>query len=132
MASFLMAADAKREVWIEAGARMIAVDSLVHAWMHRTGILHRLKAEHLYGEGCYGPGGCSDIIRQLSGLMDARQFNADYPKDFPRFVQHAIWRFCAQDELNTCNGIRIRDTGRCKQRACELYSDCDRRIFNPR
>lgn len=127
MASFLLAADAERDAWIEAGARMIAIDSLVHNWMHRTGILQRLKANHFYGDGCYQPGGCSEIIERVSSLIDARQFNLAYPKEFPRFVQHALWRFCAQDELNTCNGNRIQDLGRCKQRTCELYTQCGRR-----
>jgi len=131
MADFLLAADAERTAWIEAGARMIAVDSLVHNWMHRTGVLHRLKAEHPYGEACYRTGGCSEIIEWVSKGIDARQFNPGYPKDFPRFIQHALWRFCAQDELNTCNGNRIKDTDRCKQRVCELYNRCGRRRLHP-
>lgn len=127
MASFLLAADVERPNWIEAGARMIAVDSLVHNWMHRTGILRRLTVTHPYGDGCYKPGGCSEIIERASALIDAQAYSRDYPGDFPRFIQHAIWRFCAQDELNTCNGIRIKDTGRCKQKVCELYPQCGRR-----
>lgn len=132
LASLLLAADVERESWVRAGAGMIAIDSLVHNWMHRTGILHRLKAPHAYGEDCYRRGGCADLIELISGQIDARAFNEQYPQDFPRFVQHAIWRFCAQDELATCNGLRIKDTGRCKQRVCELYSDCGRRALSPR
>jgi hypothetical protein len=30
--------------WTEAGAHMIAIDTLVHNFLHRTGILHRLGA----------------------------------------------------------------------------------------
>lgn len=127
MATLLLGADAERSDWLEAGARMIAIDTLVHNWLHRTGILHQLKAGHEYGVACYRDRGCSQIIEQASGLIDARQFNSNYPLDFPRFIQHAIWRFCAQDELNTCNGNRIKDTARCQQRVCELYPDCARR-----
>jgi hypothetical protein len=32
---------------------MIAVDTLVHNFLHRTGILHRLDASHAYGPACY-------------------------------------------------------------------------------
>jgi hypothetical protein len=43
LANFLLAGDARRVVWIEAGAVMIAVDTLVHNFLHRTGILGRLR-----------------------------------------------------------------------------------------
>jgi hypothetical protein len=46
-AGFLLAGDARRALWIEAGAVMIAVDTLVHNFLHRTGILVRLGAGHL-------------------------------------------------------------------------------------
>lgn len=130
MSTFLMSGDIGRSHWINAGVRMIAVDSLVHNWMHRTGILHRLKASHPYGASCYQAGGCAEIIEHVSSRIDAREFNPDYPKDFPRFVQFALWRFCSVGELNTCNGVRIKDTERCRQNACELYGACDRRRLN--
>jgi hypothetical protein len=69
--------------WTEAGAHMIAIDTLVHNFLHRTGILHRLGAAHLYGLGCYQPNGCADIIRSVSATIDARQFNRSFPKVFP-------------------------------------------------
>jgi hypothetical protein len=31
---------------------MIAIDTLVHNWLHRTGILHRFEADHAYGMAC--------------------------------------------------------------------------------
>ena len=65
---------------------MIAVDTLVHNFLHRTGILHRFRAEHAYGVACYRPGGCADIIDTVAQQIDARQFN---PAAFPRSVQHA-------------------------------------------
>jgi hypothetical protein len=39
MATLLLGGDAERAEWIAAGASMIAVDTLVHNWLHRTGIL---------------------------------------------------------------------------------------------
>lgn len=95
LADLLLAAGDGRPLWREAGAGMVAVDSLVHNWMHRTGVLARLGCDHPYGTKCYGPSGCASIIAAVSDQLDARAFNADYPKSFPRFVQHSIWRFCA-------------------------------------
>jgi hypothetical protein len=132
MASLLLAGDIDRPEWITAGARMIAVDSLIHNWMHRTGILRLMGADHLYGQGCYQNGGCAELIENISGCIDARHYNRTFPKDFPRFVQYALWKFCAADELNVCNGNRIRDTGRCKQTTCQLYNICARRRLHER
>ena len=41
---------------------MIAIDTLVHNFLVRTGILQRFDADHPYGAACYRPGGCADII----------------------------------------------------------------------
>ncbi len=65
--------------------------------------------EHPYGARCYAPRGGAEILDGLARRVDARAFNPDFPTYFPRFVQNAIWRFCAQDELNICNGNRIDD-----------------------
>jgi hypothetical protein len=65
-----------------------------------------MGAEHLYGGKCYGPNGCASIIELVSRRIDARRFNGDFPRVFPRFVQLAIWRFCAQDVVDQCNGTR--------------------------
>ena len=62
---------------------MIAVDTLVHNFLHRTGILHRFQADHAYGAACYRPGGCADIIEAVAHQIDARQFNRRFPKTFP-------------------------------------------------
>ena len=53
LAELLLGADPKRERWVSAGATFIAIDSLVHAFLHRTGILRRFAAEHPYGDRCY-------------------------------------------------------------------------------
>jgi len=126
LADLLLAADPDRPLWVEAGAGMIAIDSLVHNWLHRTGILMRLGIGHAYGPKCYGPQGCSSAIEALSATIDARQFNSSYPADFPRFVQRAIWSFCAQAGLDECNGNRIDDRVRCNRQDCGLYGLCGR------
>ena len=57
----------KRRRWVETGASRIAVDTLVHNFLHRTGILHRFRAGHAYGAACYRPSGCAEIIAGLGG-----------------------------------------------------------------
>jgi hypothetical protein len=116
-----------KPAWTEAGAHMIAIDTLVHNFLHRTGILHRFGADHPYGLGCYRPTGCADLIRSIASTIDARQFNRSFPKVFPRFVQHAIWRYCAQSYFNVCNGNRIDDRQACQNGFCQLYRRCDRK-----
>jgi hypothetical protein len=125
LSSLLLASS--KPLWPEVGASMIAVDTLVHNFLHRTGILHRLGANHPYGAACYRPNGCADTIRTISTRIDARPFNRTFPQAFPRFVQHAIWRYCAQGYLNICNGNRIDDRRDCQNRYCQLYITCDRK-----
>ena len=126
LSSLLLGAPKKMVLWIEVGGTMIAIDTLVHNFLHRTGILARFNANHLYGTACYRPGGCADIIAAVAGRIDARQFNPLFPQPFPRFVQHAIWRYCSQSGLDVCNGNRINDTERCGNRDCQARLMCDR------
>src|SRR5712691_4348686 len=76
-----------RPRWAEVGGSMIVADSLVHNFLHRTGILRRLSADHPFGPQCYRPGRCTEIIRTASAGIDAKKFNAGFPETFPRFVQ---------------------------------------------
>lgn len=132
MTTLLLGGDAERKNWIAEGAVMVVVDSLVHNWMHRTGILRALGKEHPYGDACYGAEGCAVLIERLSRSVDARAYNPDYPKHFPRFVQYAIWTFCSADGLNICNGNQIDDLKRCRRRDCDLYVPCARRQLHRR
>jgi hypothetical protein len=131
LSELLLAGDAKRPVWIEAGAVMIAVDTLVHNFLHRTGILRNLGSEHPYGNRCYAPGSCAAIIERIAAKIDARRFNPAFPANFPRFVQHAIWRFCAQNGLDRCNGHRIDDRLPCEQTDCTVFASCGRGPLKP-
>jgi hypothetical protein len=129
LSSLLLGAPKKMVLWIEVGGAMIAIDTLVHNFLHRTGILARFNANHLYGAACYRPGGCADIIAAVAQRIDARQFNPAFPQTFPRFVQHAIWRYCARNGLDVCNGNRINDTKRCNNIDCRVRPMCDRVVL---
>ncbi|MBR0842912.1 hypothetical protein JQ607_22145 [Bradyrhizobium liaoningense] len=126
LADILLAAPVSKPLWLETGFSMIAIDTLVHNFLKRTGLTRRLGPEHTYGSACYSENGCADIIGRIARQIDARQFNPDYPRHFPRFVQHAIWRFCAQSELNVCNGNNIDDEFRCRNAYCALFRHCER------
>jgi hypothetical protein len=116
--------------WRETGAGMIAVDTLVHNFLHRTGILQRFGAQHAYGAACYQPGRCADIVCRVAHQIDARAFNPGFPSVFPRFVQHAMWRYCAQNGLGICNGNRINDGKSCDNIYCQIRKSCDRISLN--
>ena len=126
LSALLLGAPKKMVLWTEVGGSMIAIDTLVHNFLHRTGTLARFNANHPYGPGCYRPGGCADIIQAVAERIDARQFNPTFPQTFPRFVQHAIWRYCSQNGLDVCNGNRIDDNKRCENRDCRVRLMCDR------
>src|ERR1700730_14169507 len=126
LSCILLGAPKRMEYWIEVGGSMIAIDTLVHNFLHRTGILKRFNANHLYGLACYQPGGCADIIQAVAERIDARQFNPSFPNVFPRFVQHAIWKYCSQSGLDICNGNQIDDRRRCENKNCRARLMCDR------
>jgi hypothetical protein len=126
LSALLLGAPRKMVLWTEVGSTMIAIDTLVHNFLHRTGILARFNAEHTYGAACYRPGGCADIIQAVAERIDTRQFNPTFPQTFPRFVQYAIWQYCAQDGFDVCNGNRIDDNKRCENRECRVRLMCDR------
>src|ERR1700730_1691309 len=126
LSALLLGAPSKMVLWTEVGGTMIAIDTLVHNFLHRTGILARFNANHLYGAACYRPGGCADIIAAVAERIDARQFNPTFPQTFPRFVQYAIWQYCSQSGLDVCNGNRINDARRCESKDCRVRLMCDR------
>lgn len=126
LADLLLAGDPSRERWRIVGASFVAVDSLVHNFLHRTGVLQRFKATHEIGPACYAAGGCASLIDGLAQRFDARRYHSAYPQPFARWVQYSIWRFCAADGLGVCNGNRIHDLARCGNRFCPVFDDCDR------
>ena len=132
LSGLLMGASKGRPHWFETGKAMIAVDTLIHNFLHRTGILEDCGAAHSYGVGCYAKGGCADIIRAAAAQIDAAAFNAGYPSLFPRFVQHAIWRFCSIEACNVCNGNRIDDRKACENNHCQLFDKCGHKPLTKR
>jgi hypothetical protein len=131
LADLLLAGDPQRPLWTEAGAVMIAVDTLVHNFLHRTGILGRLGKDHAYGTACYAPAGCSEILERIAANIDAGRFNSAFPANFSRFVQHAVWAFCAEGGLDQCNGRQIDDRKRCTRTECPVFRLCDRVPLKP-
>ncbi|WP_336490739.1 hypothetical protein [Methylobacterium nigriterrae] len=131
LSDLLLGADPKRERWVTTGASLIVVDTLVHNWMHRTGTLRRLRSKHAYGPACYRPGGCATIIEAVASRIDARQFGASFPATFPRYLQKAIWQFCAESGRNVCNGNQIDDSHPCANRTCCLSGRCRRVALRP-
>jgi hypothetical protein len=129
LSTILMADRNRRPQWFEVGSQMVVVDTLVHNFMHRTGILHRFGASHSYGPACYGSGNCADLLRLVSAAVDARQFNSTYPANFARFVQHALWRYCAADGFNVCNGNMIDDRRSCENESCIVYNNCSKKAL---
>jgi len=125
-ADFLLGAGRRGSRWAEVGGSMIAIDTLVHNFLQRTGILARTHCDHLYGPACYGPRGCADVVRLISSNIDARAFNSNFPANFPRYVQRCIWRFCSQEGFGVCNGLKIDDRFRCEQVECRVFGRCDR------
>jgi hypothetical protein len=69
-------------LWKAAGAQLIVIDTLVHNWLHRTGILNGLDARHPYGPKCYAPNGCADILRRAALRIDARRAWMVAPPDW--------------------------------------------------
>jgi hypothetical protein len=67
LSQLLLGAPRSRRRWREVGGSMIAVDTLVHNFLHRTGILDRFDARHSYGPACYRPRGCAEIIETVAG-----------------------------------------------------------------
>jgi hypothetical protein len=126
LSTLLIGAREHRPVWRETGTAMIAVDTLVHNFLHRTGILQDCGSSHAYGAACYGQSGCAEIIRSVADRIDTRTLNPAFPQRFARFVQNAIWRFCAGDCLNLCNGNRIDDRRACQIGYCHLHQRCGR------
>jgi hypothetical protein len=131
LAEILLAGGSSRPNWLAVGSRLIAIDSLVHNFLHRTGILAAFERPHLYGPVCHGGQGCEEVIGQLSRQFDARSINPDYPADFPRFVQFSIWRFCSEGGFGICNGRQIDDRMPCERTDCIVGTHCSRLPLHP-
>ena len=126
LSSLLLGPGFRRPHWLDVGASFVVVDTLVHNFLHRTGILHEFDADHAYGAACYRANGCAALIDRIACQIDTSIFNPAFPKVFPRFVQLAIWRYCSESGRDICNGNRINDRGPCANVHCQLRSRCER------
>jgi hypothetical protein len=73
LSCILLGAPKKMVLWTEVGGSMIAIDTLVHNFLHRTGILARFNADHAYRAACYRPGGCAYSSRSPTDRCPAVQ-----------------------------------------------------------
>ena len=126
LSTLLIGAGKLKPRWLEVGTSFVAVDTLVHNFLHRTGILRRFEADHAYGLGCYRARGCAQLIEAIAAEIDATAFNPRFPSFFPRFVQSAIWHYCAENGFDVCNGNRVDDREACNNVYCRLHGRCDR------
>ena len=117
--------------WLAVGSHMLTVDTLVHNFMHRTGLLADHNVPHAFGAACNLEGHCAEIIRAAAAQIDARAYDPDYPANFPRLIRSALWQFCARDEFAISNGDRIDDRLLCSGEHCPVAGD-SRRIFSER
>jgi hypothetical protein len=88
-AHLLMGAGPRRSDWIKVGRSLVAVDSLVHNFLHRTGILGAFDRNHSYGKRCYRSDGCTGVIHDLAVRIDASEINPRFPRTFPRQIGRA-------------------------------------------
>ncbi len=131
-ADLLLGANSKRARWIEVGGSMVAIDSLVHNFLHRTGILYHYGSEHKVGIACYGKNGCAKVTDYIARQINCSEIDKSYPVYFPRFIQHAIWLYCAESGAGICNGNSVDDAFRCAKQTCLIYDDCGRVTLKPR
>ncbi len=129
--SLLMAGGSERRDWQKVGRTMVTIDSLLHNFFHRTGILAAFDLHHQYGHICFSARGCAGVIYQLADRIDARIIDASYPRCFPRQIEVAIWTFCAESQLDICNGRHIDDRFPCARADCPVGGRCSRLVLHP-
>lgn len=131
LGGLLLAGGRERPDWLKVGRSLVTIDSLVHNFFHRTGILQALDQIHAYGTACHGSRGCAAVMYQLAERIDARTFNKAFPKTFPRLIEFAIWAFCAETRDDICNGRRIDDRFACTKTDCPVGDRCSRIPLRP-
>jgi hypothetical protein len=105
----------------EIGAEMVAIDSLVHNFLHRTGALDEYQKPHNYGPACHTSNGCLEVIEKIAKEIDCQEYHSSYPAYFPRLIQLYIWTYCSMSGENICNGNKCKE-GK-PNRECGLYEE---------
>jgi hypothetical protein len=129
LSSLLMAS--RRTAWRKLGRSLVVVDSLVHNFLHRTGILAAFKCSHGYGSACYGEAGCAVVLYRLAAAIDLSAIEPKAPAYHPRLLQYVIWEFCAQIGRDICNGNHIDDHQACQRTDCPICKRCSRLVLKP-
>jgi hypothetical protein len=84
------------------GVRMVAIDTLVHNFLAKTGTLDFYGQPHKYGPKCHTQAGCVGVINEIARDLDCRKYHPSYPAYFPRLIQVYIWAYCAMKGENIC------------------------------
>ena len=116
----------RRPLWRRSRRDFVAVDTLVHNFVHRTGILRRLGAEHPYGVGCYRPADALTFSGSLAATSTPGSSIRPSPRRFRGSCRMRSGGYCAENGLDVCNGNRIDDRQPLRQRHCQLFRRCDR------
>lgn len=125
LADLLIGGDPARERWVTAGGAMVAIDTLVHNVLARTGIIDARGVRHALGPACYQPGGCASVIEGLAADLSVDRGLGQAPI-LPRQLQHAIWHLASEGGWAICHGRRIDDAVGCRQRWCPAGHACAR------
>ena len=83
LASLLMGAGATRPGWFEVGASFVVVDTLVHNFLHRTGILNRLEADHPMAQPATDQGAALTFLLTLPSPSMPADLTQDFRRRFP-------------------------------------------------
>lgn len=126
LADLVLAIAGDNQLLLAVAAQTVVIDRVVHNILMRTGALEHAGKRHQFGEGCYKPGGCADLIFKVSHRIDAKRIDHRWPSYAPRLVQHALWRFGAADGLRTCNANEIPNGQRCNLIGCPAKGACAR------
>lgn len=132
LSSILIAGGRHRPHWARVGRSIVVIDSLIHNFMHRTGMIEVLGKPHAFGPTCYVPGQCETILRSIAQRIDLKQIDVRLPSRHARLVQMAVWRFCGQGALAICNGINIDDRKPCELIDCPVGLHCSRLALPPK
>lgn len=125
LADILLGGRPKDMRWRMIGAAMCTVDVLVHKFLDRTGILKAFGLEHAYGPRCYRKNGCDGVIAELARVVPVQSIDPAYPDYFPRLLELAIWRFCAETQHGVCRTRIVGKGSLCNQRhICPVAQSC--------
>ena len=125
LSSMLLGAGNLRPLWFEVGATFVAIDTLVHNFMHRTGILGGFRRPIRTATGAIGPAGALTFSVSSPPRSTLGNSIAPSPRRFRRSCRMRSGA-TAENGLGVCNGNRIADDHPCSNGHCQLFRRCDR------